>query len=174
MSANKTAGKTKRGLGRGMSALLPSASPAVKSDKTLISVGVEEISPMPGQPRHHFDPEAIEDLARSIKRHGILQPLLVRKTDDGYQLVAGERRWRAAQQAGLSNVPVLVKQVDEDEAFQWALVENIHRKDLNAMEIARAFQRLVKEHKTQSAGYRRAGRERPCLCGQLPAFAEIA
>ena len=147
MSAKKAPAKSKRGLGRGMSALLPSATPAARSDKSLISVGVEEISPMPGQPRRHFDPQAIEDLARSIKRHGILQPLLVRRAGKGYELVAGERRWRAAQQAGLSHVPVIVKEVGEEEAFQWALVENIHRKDLNAMEIARAFQRLVKDHK---------------------------
>src|SRR5690606_10644055 len=108
-------------------------------------IPVVDIEPNPYQPRRHFDPESLAELAASIKEHGVLQPLLVRRKGSGYQLIAGERRWRAAQQAGLRTVPVVVKELDDRTIMEIALVENLQREDLNPIEEAEAYQRLITE-----------------------------
>lgn len=142
-------------LGRGMASLIPGGADEEKSPakapetrvEGLKQVPIESIEPMPGQPRTQFDQNELNDLAASIKEKGILQPILVRPVGKGYQLIAGERRWQAAQRAGLPTVPVLVKDVQEAEAFQLALIENLQREDLNPVEIGRAYKRLVEDYR---------------------------
>jgi ParB family transcriptional regulator, chromosome partitioning protein len=126
------------GLGRGLSALIPGAS-----DETgLVEVPVQAVAPNPRQPRQGFDEESLEGLARSIREVGVLQPVVVRRVNGGYELVAGERRVRAARLAGLATVPALVRTTDDTESLREALIENIHRQDLSALEQASAFQEL--------------------------------
>jgi ParB family transcriptional regulator, chromosome partitioning protein len=126
------------GLGRGLSALIPGAS-----DETgLVEVPVQAVAPNPRQPRQGFDEDSLEGLARSIREVGVLQPVVVRRVDGGYELVAGERRVRAAKLAGLATVPALVRTTDDTESLREALIENIHRQDLSALEQAAAFQEL--------------------------------
>jgi ParB family transcriptional regulator, chromosome partitioning protein len=130
--------KRRGGLGSGLSALLP-------SQPSLREVPVASIRPNPHQPREQFDEQALADLAASIKEHGVLQPLLVTSHADGYELIAGERRWRAAQRAGLATVPVVVKEVTAQELLELAIIENVQRADLNPIEEARAYQSLKDE-----------------------------
>ena len=142
-------------LGRGMASLIPQGGDDDKAlpkapelrGEGLRQVPIEDINPMPGQPRTQFDQLELNELAASIKEKGILQPILVRPLAKGYQLIAGERRWQAAQRAGLATVPVLVKNVEEAEAFQLALIENLQREDLNPIEIGRAYKRLVEDYR---------------------------
>src|SRR4030043_493336 len=135
---------TKRmALGKGLGALLPEFGQA--EPKTLLFCGIEEIIPNRSQPRKHFDESKIEELAWSIKEKGVLEPLIVRRTDQGYELIVGERRWRAAQKAGLKEVPVLVKEVEGREALELSLIENLQRENLNPIEEAEAFKRLTEE-----------------------------
>ena len=131
-------------LGRGLGALIPGGSPSER--KGVMNLGIEEIRPNRHQPRRHFDEGHIEELAESIRSKGVLLPLIVRRANDGYVLVAGERRWRAAQRAGLRELPVMVREVSEKEAFELALIENIQREDLNPVEEAEAYKRLIEEH----------------------------
>ncbi|WP_048601625.1 ParB/RepB/Spo0J family partition protein [Rubeoparvulum massiliense] len=128
------------GLGRGLDALLPSIE-----DEHVIDVKIDELRPNPYQPRKHFTQDAIEQLATSIKEHGVIQPLIVRKSIKGYEIVAGERRWRASRQAGLSTVPAIVKDLDDRKMVEIALIENLQREDLNAIEIAEAYQQYMKQ-----------------------------
>src|SRR5215472_2859474 len=124
-------------------------------------IDIDLIEPSPYQPRTRFHDQALDELARSIKASGIIQPLVVRPVGSRFQLIAGERRWRAAQRAGLSRVPAIVKQVPDELALEMTLVENIQREDLNAMEAARAFERLMDEfHLTQEAVAERTGKDR--------------
>jgi ParB family transcriptional regulator, chromosome partitioning protein len=161
----------RRGLGRGLSALIPGAD----SVSGLIEAGVEDIAPNPRQPRHDLEPQALQDLANSIREHGLLQPLIVTETRAGdaqsaprYQLIAGERRWRAAKLAGLESVPVLVKEATPQETLELALVENIQRADLNALEEANAYQQLVDEFGlTQEQVAQRVGRSRVSVTNSL-------
>lgn len=133
---------TKRGIGRGLSAILPDTSAAGDAGE-LRELPVDLVKPNPGQPRTKFDQEALDALAESIEASGIVQPLLVRPLPDGsYELVAGERRWRAAQQAGLKKVPAVIRDQAEADRLQAALIENMVREDLNPVEEARAYQRL--------------------------------
>ena len=140
----------RRALGRGLDALLPAATPpAGFADKSVFLCPVEKIAPQAGQPRQHFDETELAELTASIREHGIIEPLVVRriaKGADTFELIAGERRWRAAQRAGLKDVLVVVKDVSPKEAFELALVENVQRADLNPIEVAEAFDRLVREH----------------------------
>lgn len=133
----------KMGLGRGLGALIPEPEP--EASKSLLFCGIEEIRPNRFQPREHFEESKLRELADSIKEKGILEPLIVRRVSDGYELVAGERRWRAAQKAGLREVPVLVKEMDDLEALEISLIENLQRDDLNPLEEAGAYKRLVEE-----------------------------
>ena len=133
----------KRGLGRGLGSLIPSLN---ADQHELEEIPVADIRPSESQPREQFDDEALEELAGSIERHGVLQPIMVRPAEGGgYVLIAGERRWRAAREAGLETMPTIIKRSTDSESLQLALVENIQREDLNALEEARAFKRLIDE-----------------------------
>ncbi len=157
MSSNPGGKKSKHGLGRGLDALLgqdlaPVAAPEshdmgveVKPEDKVLSIPLERLSPNPFQPRKVFTDEGLRALASSINQHGIMQPLVVRPTAGGYQLIAGERRLRAAQLAGLLEVPVVVRKATDQQALVLALLENLQRADLNPMEEAKAYQRLVDE-----------------------------
>jgi ParB family chromosome partitioning protein len=139
--------KKKLGLGRGLSALLEdiSAPPAADSPGVL-RLAVSAITPNPGQPRRQFDADAMAELIASVRTHGILQPILVRPHQGGHQIIAGERRWRAAQAAGLHEMPVIIRTLDDREVAEIALIENIQRSDLNAIEEARGYQKLIADH----------------------------
>jgi ParB family chromosome partitioning protein len=131
----------KGGLGRGLSALIPGA----REESGLLEVPVAAIAPNPRQPRGGFQEESLAGLARSIQEVGVLQPIVVRPTGEGYELVAGERRLRAAKVAGLATIPAVVRQTDDTEALREALIENLHREDLAPLELAAAFQELLDE-----------------------------
>lgn len=134
------------GLGRGLSALIPGAPEAGEVATGLIDAPVNAVAPNPKQPRTRFDDEAIQSLAASIREVGILQPIVVRRTGDGtYELIAGERRLRAAKVAGLATVPVVLRDSEDSELLREALIENIHREDLNPIELAEAFRALLEE-----------------------------
>lgn len=136
----------KRGLGKGLGALLAENVIEEESKKT-VWLRISEIQPNRDQPRRHFEQESLAELAESISQHGILQPLLVRPLLDGrYQLIAGERRWRAAQMAGVSEVPVIIREIDEQKASELALVENLQREDLNPMEEAAGYKTLMENY----------------------------
>jgi ParB family transcriptional regulator, chromosome partitioning protein len=164
----------KRGLGRGLSALLPSAAaPSPLRDgatrRTYFSAQIEEVYPGPEQPRHKFEETALAELADSIRVHGVIVPLVVRpRPEGGYYLIAGERRWRASQRAGLHEVPVVVQEVDSQVAFERALVENLQRADLGAIEEATAYQRLVDEFGlTQDQIAERIGKDRSSVSNAI-------
>ena len=131
------------GLGRGLSALIPGA--AEEAGAGLLEVPVEAVKPNPRQPRTTFDDETLDALALSIEEVGVLQPVVVRRTAGGFELIAGERRLRAAKKAGLPTIPVIVRESDDAESLREALIENIHREDLNAIELAEAFRELLEE-----------------------------
>ncbi len=134
------------GLGRGLSALIPGAPEAGEGFGGLLEVPVNAVAPNPRQPRTRFDDETIEALAASIREVGILQPVVVRRSGDaGYELIAGERRLRAAKLAGLATVPVVVRDSDDSDTLREALIENIHREDLGPIELAEAFRQLLEE-----------------------------
>ncbi len=136
----------KRGLGMGLSALLAGedAFEPVPGE-SLRQIPIERLAPSPLQPRRRFDPDDLKALALSIRAKGVLQPLVVREGDDGYEIVAGERRWRAAQTAGLHALPAIVRRFSDQETLEIALIENLQRADLSAIEEARAFERLLDE-----------------------------
>jgi ParB family chromosome partitioning protein len=154
---------SKRGIGRGLAAILPESETPAAGE--LRELPVELIKPNPSQPRTHFEPAALAALAASIEASGVVQPLLVRPLPDGsYELVAGERRWRAAQQAGVAKVPAVVRDQAEAERLQAALIENMVREDLNPVEEARACEALVRElGLTKEELARRVGRSRPAV-----------
>lgn len=147
--------KRPMGLGRGLSALLGEieteavlndANKATPSGSGLRMIDVAALKPHPMQPRRYFDESALDELAQSIKARGVLQPIIVRPTDSGYQIVAGERRWRAAQRANIHQVPVIVRELDEASTLEIAIVENIQRQDLNAIEEAESYRRLIQDY----------------------------
>lgn len=144
------------------------AAPARIPSEGLLQVDIDLIDPSPYQPRTHFREQALEELAQSIRSSGIIQPLVVRKIGNRYQLIAGERRWRAAQRAPIGRVPVVVRDVPEETALEMALVENLQREDLNPIEQARAFERLVEEfHFTQEEVAERTGKDRATIANSL-------
>ncbi len=154
------------GLGKGLGALIPAANP--ESIGGLEEIPVASIRPNPYQPREHFDEEELSSLAESIREVGILQPVLVRDTDDGYELIAGERRWRAARRVGLQNIPALVRDTDDASALEHALVENVHRSDLNVLEEAAAYQQLIEDFGlTHEEVAIRVGRSRTAVTNTL-------
>jgi ParB family chromosome partitioning protein len=162
----------KRALGRGLDALLPAApASAGYGEKSVFSCPVERITPQRGQPRQHFDPTALEELAQSIREHGLIEPLVVRRSTanpDRFELIAGERRWRASQKAGLKEVLVVVKDVSPKQAFELALVENIQRADLDSIEVAESYDRLLREHDyTQESLAERVGKDRSTIANAL-------
>jgi ParB family chromosome partitioning protein len=133
------------GLGRGLSALIPGAPEAGEATTGLLEVPANAISPNPKQPRSRFDDATLAELAASIREVGILQPIVVRRTDQGYEVVTGERRLRAAKLAGLATVPVVLRDSDDSDLLREALIENIHREDLNPIELGEAFRQLLDE-----------------------------
>lgn len=142
---------SRRGLGRGLSALIPSASQESQTNGDVYELAIEMISPNPDQPRTDLSEDSLLELSDSIKKVGLLQPILVRPMGEGYQIIAGERRWRAARHAGLERVPVRVRTSTEIESLEIALIENLQRKDLNPMEEARGYRRLLTEHRMTQA-----------------------
>ena len=158
---------TKRmALGKGLGALLPEFGQV--EPKTLFYCGIEEIIPNRSQPRKHFDESKLQELAESIKEKGILEPLIVRRADQGYELIVGERRWRAAQKAGLKEVPVVVKEVEGREVLEISLIENLQREDLNPIEAAEAFKHLIEEfHIRQEDLSKRIGKDRTTITNTL-------
>jgi ParB family chromosome partitioning protein len=141
-----TDNKRKAGLGRGLSALLDDiAAPPSATAPGVVRLPVADITANPSQPRRHFDDDAMAELVSSVRAHGILQPILVRPFGGRHQIIAGERRWRAAQAAGLHEMPVVVRDLDEREVAEIGLIENVQRADLNAIEEARGYQRLIAE-----------------------------
>jgi ParB family chromosome partitioning protein len=137
----------RRALGRGLDALIPEREDAPAPESETRSLPVAVIRPNPEQPRKRFDDESMQSLADSLKRRGLIQPIVVRKMGGNrYQIIAGERRWRAAQKAGLREVPVIVRRAGEDEALEVSLIENIQREDLNAIDTASAYLRLMEDH----------------------------
>lgn len=153
------------GLGRGMATLLPTAD---DEGKIYFSCPIEDIKPNRSQPRKTFAGDKLEELAASIREQGIIQPLVVRKKGDHYELIAGERRWRAAQKAGLREVPVVIQDVSDGTAMEMALIENIQREDLNAVEEAEAYQALQDNFAlSQEELAKRVGKERSTVANSL-------
>lgn len=160
------AGTGRRALGRGLAALIPGAEVAAAG--SVIDIPVERIRPSSLQPRGSVAPEPLAELEASIREHGILHPVLVRPSGGGYELIAGERRWRAAAGAGLPTVPAIVRRMDDRGALEAALVENLQREDLNPIERARAYRRLVDDFGlSQDAVARRVGRSQPSIANAL-------
>lgn len=157
------------GLGRGLGAILPDASvDAPAPPGALQDLPVERIRPNRYQPRAVFDDDAIAALAASIEQLGVLQPVLVRPTEDGFELIAGERRWRAAQVAGLTTIPAVVRTIDDDTSLEQALVENLHRQDLNPLEEAAGYQQLVDDFSmTQEQVAARVGKSRSAVANTI-------
>lgn len=161
-------GTKKKGLGKGLGALIPDADLLTRSGDQFFFCGIEEISPNPFQPRQNVRDKAFEQLVESVRERGILQPLLVRSAEQGYQLIAGERRWRAAQMAGLQRVPVIIRESAEPEAFELALIENIQRKDLNPIEEGEAYLRLQQEFNlSQQEIAKKIGKERSTVANMI-------
>jgi len=163
-----TSGSRRPALGRGMAALLSNAAPPAPSGRTVMQLPIEAVQRNASQPRKSFDEKRLEELAGSIREHGVLEPILVRRSGTGFAIVAGERRWRAAQRAGLKEIPALLREANDREAFEMALVENLQRADLNAMEEAEAFDALTREHGlTQEQVAVRVGKERSTVTNAM-------
>jgi ParB family chromosome partitioning protein len=155
----------KRGLGRGLGALL-SATPG--EGDSLIEIALDQVEPNPNQPRKSFESSSLEDLAASIKSSGVIQPVIVRPLGAGYQLIAGERRWRAARLAGIDRIPAIVREATDAESLELALVENLLREDLNPMEEAEAYRNLLAQFGwTQEQLAQRIGRDRTSIANAL-------
>jgi ParB family chromosome partitioning protein len=162
-----SATKRRNVLGRGLDALIPSG-PSDIFATGVAEIDLDRIRPNRQQPREHFDADALADLAQSIRENGVIQPLVLRTQGDGFEIVAGERRWRAAQQAGLKRVPAVIKNVADDRLLEVALIENIQRQDLSPLETAKAFRLLVTEHGlTQEEVADRVGMKRPTVANYL-------
>ncbi len=157
----------RKALGRGLSALFPETV-IQQDDRGFFYCPIESISPNPHQPRQNFSDSELTELANSIKEKGVIQPILVSQTQDGLQLIAGERRWRAAQKAGLDKIPVWIRDVSPSEALELALVENVQRKDLNPIEESSAYQELMKRFNlTQESLSKRIGKDRSTIANLL-------
>lgn len=157
----------KKGLGKGLGALLDSEN--VLSESSAISeLKINEIEPNKEQPRKQFDQEKLKDLAESIKQHGVVQPIIVKKKENGYSIIAGERRWRAAKIAGLKTIPAIIKDLTTREIMEIALIENIQREDLNPVEEAEAYKKLIDEHGlTQEALSKVVGKSRAAIANSI-------
>ena len=167
------------GLGKGLAALIPDGTSGMdrspgdsnkldKNKSRFLDIPLGDIEPNPFQPRQEFGEERMAELTRSVQEVGVLQPVLVREVADGYELVVGERRWRAAKRAGLATIPAIVRVTDDRDTLEQAIVENIHRDDLNSLEEAFAYHRLVDEFEmTQHQVAVRVGRSRPSVANAL-------
>ena len=161
--------KGRGGLGRGLESLFEDAAPSFESDTRIETLPLREVEPDPGQPRKTFDDETLAELSASIAEHGLLQPIAVRpKPSGGYLIVAGERRWRASRMAGLTEVPVIVKDVTDEQAMELALVENLQREDLDPVEEAAGIRELMTRcNLTQEQAARKLGKSRSALANSL-------
>lgn len=166
---------SKRRLGKGMSVLFPTgatgagAAPAPRDTRrAVLKVGIEELEPNQQQPRKKFLDHTLRELADSIAEHGLMQPILARKKGSGYEIIAGERRWRASQLAGLKQVDIIVKELSDDDTFVWALIENIQREDLNPIEEAEAYRTIIDERSlTQEKLAQVVGKDRSSVANAL-------
>src|SRR5437762_8223332 len=149
------------GLGRGLEALIPRGAPGLQE------IEIDRIAPNPEQPRQRIDPDALEELAASIRQHGLLQPLVLTRAGGGFTIIAGERRWRAARAAGLAAVPAIVKETSPESILELALVENLQRADLTPLEEANAYQTLLARGLTQAQVAERVGRSRVAVANRL-------
>lgn len=158
----------KGGLGKGLGALIPNEVVSADDGVILQDLPIDVVFPNRLQPREHFDEEALVTLTSSIRELGVLQPVLVRPTDDGFELIAGERRWRSAKRAGLTTIPAIVRDIDDQLSLEHAIVENLHREDLNAIEEATAYQQLIDDFGlTQDEVASRVGKSRPTITNTL-------
>ena len=158
----------KHALGKGLAAIIPDADKIGNGEIDFFQCPIETIEPNPYQPRQQFSASEMEGMVTSVREKGVLTPLLVSKIKDGYQLIAGERRWRAAQKAGLARVPVVVREATPTESLELALIENIHRQDLNPIEEALAYQRLMEEMgATQESLSKKLGKDRSSIANML-------
>ncbi|TAH64139.1 MAG: ParB/RepB/Spo0J family partition protein [Gottschalkiaceae bacterium] len=157
---------SKRGLGKGLGALIPEGE---ENDKNSVNeIKITEIEPNENQPRREFDEKNLMDLAESIKEHGVVQPIIVRKVENGYQIIAGERRWRASRLAGNKTIPAIIKECSDIEVMEIALIENLQREDLNSIEEAYAYKSLIEEYNmTQEEISKRIGKSRPAIANSL-------
>lgn len=161
----------KGGLGRGLTALIPQGETVEESSSGLQHLPINMVAPNALQPRQTFDEDALEGLTASVRELGVLQPVLVRAKGDGYELIAGERRWRAAKRAGLATIPAVVKAADEKGSLEQALVENLHRQDLNPLEEAAAYQLLIEDFGlSQEDVAKRVGKSRSAVANHLRLF----
>jgi ParB family chromosome partitioning protein len=162
-----TADRKRQALGKGLGALIPGGDEASQQGE-LVLVATQEVFPNPKQPRSRFEETALQELAASIRERGVLQPLLVRRAPGGYELVAGERRLRAARMAGLERIPVLCRRVEDDRKLELALIENIQRENLNPVEEAQAYRELQSINKyTQEEIARRVGKDRATVANSI-------
>lgn len=165
---------SRKALGKGIEALIPSFEDVITESapgKTRDSVAwlpVDQIEPNKDQPRRHFDEEKLDELAASIKEHGVIQPVVVRKKGDFYELIVGERRWRASRKIKLEKIPAIIREAAADESLQLAIIENIHREDLNPIEEARAYDRLTKEFgMSQETVAKKVGKDRASVANYM-------
>ena len=157
----------RKALGKGLGALLPSV-PAGPAEKTYIELPIDQVVPNKYQPRTIFDEQSLNELAQSIKADGVIQPVIVRRSGAGYELITGERRWRAAKKAGLKTIPAVVRDVSEFRTLEWALIENIQRQDLNPIEEATAYSSLIEDFQlTQEELAQRVGKDRSSIANYL-------
>ena len=163
------AAKEKKGLGTGLDVLFAANALEEDQEGELLTLPISKVEPREAQPRKHFDEQALQDLADSIAQYGLIQPIVVRKLDSGYyQIIAGERRWRASRMAGLQEVPVRVLEADDRRTAELALVENLQREDLNPIEEAKGYRTLMEEYGlTQEETARSVGRSRPAVANAL-------
>ncbi|MBI3600061.1 MAG: ParB/RepB/Spo0J family partition protein [Nitrospinae bacterium] len=155
----------RRALGKGLKALIPVAE---EKQAGILEIPIEDVRPNRYQPRKTFDDSKLAELVSSIKEKGVVQPIIVQKLDSGYELIAGERRWRAAQKAGMDKIPALIKEVTNEESLELALIENIQRENLNSMEESRAYQRLADEFNlTQEEISKKVGKDRSSIANYL-------
>ncbi|NLL71654.1 MAG: ParB/RepB/Spo0J family partition protein [Epulopiscium sp.] len=159
---------TKKGLGKGLSALIEDHRSDINELSGTQWISVHEVMPNEHQPRKKFKEESLQDLAKSIQQHGMIQPLVVKSTMGGYEIIAGERRWRAARMIGMERVPVIIKEFNTQKALEISLIENLQREDLNPMEEAAAYQRLMEEFDlTQEEVAKKVSKSRPVIANSL-------
>ena len=160
--------KKKQGLGRGLNALMAEAQTETGNTSADMKVSIDKITPNPNQPRTHFNETQLRELSESIRENGVLQPLLVREKNGGYEIIAGERRYQASRLAGLEELPVIIKDVDDQKMLELALIENLQRSDLNPIEEARGYKRLLKESgMTQEALSKAVSKSRSAITNSL-------
>ena len=157
------------GLGRGLDALIDTSHVDTANASSISEIALSQIIANPNQPRQNFDEEALQELSDSIREHGVISPITLRQNEDGtYMIIAGERRWRASKMAGLKTIPAYVRTAKDEQVMEWALVENIQREDLDAIEIALAYQRLMTDYKlTQEQMADRVGKKRATVANYL-------